>query len=222
MPRKSVQERSDAPVATIPARGPAFDGIALKPISGLMPYARNARLHDESQLTSLEQSFREFGWTMPVLVDETGGVIAGHARLIIAERLGFDVAPVLTATGWDEGRRRAYILADNKLTERGGWDWELVAAELKDIRDLGTPLDLTGFEDFETEPLLAADWKPPEKPEATDKPHSATDAKQITVTSEQYETIMGAVQRVRDQNGNARMSEGKALEMIAGEYAGRD
>src|SRR4051794_39758984 len=107
----------------IHASGPAFAFVEAVPLTSLIPYKRNARLHDRKQLDDLKRSMQEYGWTIPVLADEKGGVIAGHARLLVAAELGYTTAPVLTAKGWDNAKKKAYILADNKLTERGGWDW---------------------------------------------------------------------------------------------------
>jgi ParB-like chromosome segregation protein Spo0J len=203
---------------TAKTHGPAFAPIERREIATLKPYERNARLHDEQQLLDLRASMVEFGWTIPVLIDEDGGVLAGHARIQVGAELGYTDAPVIVAAGWTEAQKRAYILADNKLTERGGWNWEMVAAELKDIRDMGVDLALTGFEAHEFEPLLEADWRTAATDDggkADDSPHGATDAHAITVTSEQYEVIRRAVEKERERTGQPKMSEGKALEMIA-------
>src|SRR5215831_18374202 len=104
------------------AQGPAFEGIEHRPIDRLIPYARNTRLHTPEQLADLRRSMVEYGWTIPVLVDEAGGIIAGHARVVVGADLHYAAAPVLVARGWSDAKKRAYVLADNKLTERGGWN----------------------------------------------------------------------------------------------------
>jgi hypothetical protein len=233
MPLKTVRRRSKtAPGAIAPdvgtlqppeishgllsADSPAFGAIEFRSIASLIPYARNARLHDAQQLADLKRSMSEFGWTIPVLVDEQDGIVAGHARVIVGAELGVDRVPVIVARGWTDAKKRAYILADNKLTERGGWNWELVAAELEDLRTLGVDLELTGFEAHEIEPLLGADWRTQEdEPGESDNPHTATDSHQITVTAEQYEVIQAAIEREREAAASPRMSDGKALERIA-------
>lgn len=198
--------------------GPAFAPVERRAVASLKPYDRNARLHDEAQLRDLKRSMLEFGWTNPILIDEADGILAGHARLLVGTDLGYQEAPVIVAAGWTEAQKRAYILADNKLTERGGWNWELVAAELKDIREMGVDLTLTGFEAHELEPLLEADWRRPAEEDSESPPHGSTDAHKITVTREQYETIAAAVERVRARTGKPKMSEGKALEEIAAAF----
>ena len=73
---------------------------------------------------------REWGWTIPVLIDEQGGIIAGHCRVMAAELNGYSEAPVMIARGWSEAKKRAYVLADNKLAMNAGWNEELLGVEL--------------------------------------------------------------------------------------------
>ena len=114
-------------------------------ISKLIPYARNARTHSDEQIGQIAASIKEWGWTTPVLVDEQGGIIAGHGRTLAAQKLGMIEVPVMVAKGWSEAKKRAYVLADNKLALNAGWDNEMLALELSEIKDLGFDLDLTGF-----------------------------------------------------------------------------
>ncbi len=89
-------------------------------ISRLVPYARNARTHSDAQVAQIAASIREWGWTTPILVDEAGGLIAGHGRVMAARQLGITEVPVVVARGWSEAQKRAYILADNKLALNAG------------------------------------------------------------------------------------------------------
>ncbi len=114
-------------------------------VSRLIPYARNARTHSDAQVAQIAASIKEWGWTTPVLVDEQGGIIAGHGRTMAANLLGMADVPVVVATGWSEAKKRAYVIADNKLALNAGWDNELLRLELGEIGDLGFDLDLTGF-----------------------------------------------------------------------------
>ena len=114
-------------------------------IDRLVPYARNARTHSDDQVAQIAASIKEWGWTTPVLVDTDGGIIAGHGRTMAARRLGMTEVPVIVADGWSEAKKRAYVLADNKLSLNAGWDNELLALELAEIGELGFDLDLTGF-----------------------------------------------------------------------------
>src|SRR5215212_8317072 len=124
-------------------------------VERLIPYARNARTHDEAQVAQLASSIREWGWTVPVLVDEQGTIIAGHGRVMAARKLGITEVPVMVARGWSEAQKRAYIIADNKLALNAGWDEELLRVELADLRGMGADLALIGFGEEEIASLLA-------------------------------------------------------------------
>ena len=98
------------------------DRVERWPIERLVPSARNARTHSEAQVEQIAASIREWGWTNPVLVDESGTIIAGHGRVLGARKLRIKEVPVMVAIGWTEAQKRAYLIADNKLTLNGGWD----------------------------------------------------------------------------------------------------
>jgi DNA modification methylase len=110
-----------------------------------VPYARNARTHSPEQVDQIAASIREWGWTTPVLVDEAGGIIAGHGRVLAAKKLGIDEVPVMIAAGWSEAQKRAYVLADNKLALNAGWDNDLLKVEIGDLQALNFDLGLAGF-----------------------------------------------------------------------------
>ena len=118
-------------------------------ISKLIPYARNARTHSDEQVGQIAASIKEWGWTTPVLVDEQGGIIAGHGRTLAAQKLGITEVPVMVAKGWGDAKKRAYVLADNKLALNAGWDNEMLALELEEIAELGFDLNLIGFDPSE-------------------------------------------------------------------------
>ena len=124
-------------------------------IDKLIPYARNARTHSEAQVNQIAASIKEWGWTTPVLVDEQGGIIAGHGRTLAAQKLKMTEVPVMVAKGWSDAKKRAYIIADNKLAQNADWDNEMLALELSELGDLGFDLDLTGFAADEIADLLS-------------------------------------------------------------------
>ncbi len=124
-------------------------------VDRLVPYARNARTYSDTQIAQIAASVREWGWTVPVLVDEAGTLIAGHGRVLAARQLGLAEIPVTVATGWSEAQKRAYTIADNKLALNAGWDAELLRVELSDLRNMGTDLGLIGFNDAEIVDLFA-------------------------------------------------------------------
>lgn len=110
-----------------------------------MPYARNPKQHPPEQIELIKASMREFSWTIPILVDEDDMIIAGHGRVMAGGELGMTEVPVIVARGWSEAQKRAYVIADNRLTELGGWDRDLLKLELAEIAALKFDLALTGF-----------------------------------------------------------------------------
>jgi DNA modification methylase len=106
-------------------------------------------------VAQIAASIREWGWTTPVLVDEAGGIIAGHGRVMAARTLGIAEVPVMVARGWTDAQKKAYVLADNKLALNAGWDDALLRVELEDLKFQGFDLGLTGFADLELAALLA-------------------------------------------------------------------
>ncbi len=131
------------------------DKIVRRKVASLVPYARNARTHSEEQVAQIAASIREFGWTVPVLLDEADGIIAGHGRILAARKLGIDEVPCMVAVGWSDAQRRAYVIADNKLALNAGWDEALLGLELGELRDAGFDLQLTGFDGEELDLLLS-------------------------------------------------------------------
>lgn len=116
------------------------------PIDKLIPYARNARTHTEEQIKKIQSSIREFGFINPVLIDGEFNIIAGHGRVEAAKREEFAELPCLFVEDLTEAQKRAYILADNRLALDAGWDQEMLAIEIDELRDLGFDLELTGFD----------------------------------------------------------------------------
>ena len=114
-------------------------------IDRLIPYSRNSRTHSDEQIGQIAASIKEWGWTTPVLVDEDGSIIAGHGRTLAAQRLKMTEVPVIVAKGWSDAKKRAYVIADNKLALNAGWDNEMLRVELAELDAAGFDLELTGF-----------------------------------------------------------------------------
>jgi len=117
----------------------------------LIPYARNAKKHDAAQVAQIAGSIREFGFNNPVLIDSENGIIAGHGRVLAAQKLGLESVPCLRLDHLSETQKQAYILADNRLAEvGGGWDMEMLRVERSALADVDFDLDSIGFgEDFD-------------------------------------------------------------------------
>jgi ParB-like chromosome segregation protein Spo0J len=119
----------------------------------LIPYARNTRTHSDSQISQIAGSIREFGFTNPILIDADNGIIAGHGRVMAANKLGLDTVPCIRLDHLNDNQRRAYIIADNKLALNAGWDDEMLSLELEELVDLNFDITLLGFDDFELNDL---------------------------------------------------------------------
>ena len=124
------------------------------PVEKLIPYARNARTHSDEQVAQIAASIAEFGWSNPILAGSDGIIIAGHARLLAARKLGITEVPVIVLDHLTETKRRALVLADNRLALNAGWDEDMLRVELESIHDDGFDLELVGFTDEEIEELL--------------------------------------------------------------------
>jgi ParB-like chromosome segregation protein Spo0J len=122
--------------------------------TALIPYARNSRTHSEAQVAQIAGSIREFGFTNPVLIDAENGIIAGHGRIMAAQKLGLAEVPCIRLDHLTETQRKAYIIADNKLALNSGWDETMLGLELADLRELDFDLDLLGFDGDEIEAAL--------------------------------------------------------------------
>jgi ParB-like chromosome segregation protein Spo0J len=125
--------------------------ITYQKTGDLVPYARNSRTHSEEQVGQIAASITEFGFTNPVLVDEENTIIAGHGRIMAAQKLGLGEVPTITLPGLTESQRKAYIIADNRLALNAGWDDEMLRLEIADLKKADFDLDLLGFEDEELE-----------------------------------------------------------------------
>jgi len=127
--------------------------IVYKSVKELVPYARNSRTHSDEQVAQIMASIKEFGFTNPVLTDGDNGIIAGHGRVMASQRLGMDEVPTIELSHLTEAQKKAYIIADNKLSLNGGWDEEMLAIEMQELHDIGYDLDLVGFTPEELEEM---------------------------------------------------------------------
>ncbi len=130
---------------------PELRMVAVDP---LIPYARNARTHNDAQVAQIAASIAEYGWTNPILTDGERGVIAGHGRLMAARKLGLKEVPVIELAHLTPEQKKAYILADNRIAENAGWDQELLKLELAELQAADYDLSIMGFTDEEIDDLL--------------------------------------------------------------------
>jgi site-specific DNA-methyltransferase (adenine-specific) len=123
----------------------------------LIPYAKNSRTHSEIQVGQIAASIKEWGFTNPIIIDEDNGIIAGHGRLMAAQKLGLKDVPCVQVTGWSDAQKKAYVIADNKLALNAGWDDDMLRLELEDLQDMDFDVELLGFNADELDALLNDD-----------------------------------------------------------------
>ena len=143
--------------------------IIFKQVSELKPYERNARTHSPKQIRQIADSLTAYGFINPVIIDSKGTILAGHGRVEAAKLLGMEAVPTICIDHLSEDQIRAYILADNRLAEKSGWDKSILATELEYLLTIESEIEITttGFEYAEVEQLIA---KPDEQVPDDDVP----------------------------------------------------
>jgi hypothetical protein len=136
-----------------------------RPTHSLRPYARNARTHSPKQIKQIARSIERFGFNNPLLIDDEDQIIAGHGRLLAAKQLNMKTVPCVRLSHLTEDDKKAYVIADNRLAEKSGWDNEILAIELQHLVDIGIDVDLTGFEPAETDLIIEGIGEESEQPE---------------------------------------------------------
>ena len=187
---------------------PDFPDYKTMAVDSLIPYARNSRTHSDEQVAQIAASIKEFGFLNPIIVDGDSGIIAGHGRVLAAQKLGMKSLPCIEASHLTGAQRKAYVIADNKLALNAGWDDELLRVELDELGELGFDLELTGFSLDEIE-ALQVDPEPEE---------GLTDEDAVPEAPEQPVTVEGDVWVL----GNHRLMCGDstsidALEKLCGD-----
>jgi len=122
-----------------------FPDYKMVSVDSLIPYARNSRTHSDEQVAQIAASIREFGFLNPIIVDGENGIIAGHGRVLAAQKLKIDQLPCIEANHLTEAQRKAYVIADNKLALNAGWDNELLRIELDELKGLGFDVEIIGW-----------------------------------------------------------------------------
>jgi len=136
-----------------------------RPTLALKPYSNNARTHSPKQIKQIARSIERFGFNNPVLIDDDNQIIAGHGRVEAAKQLKMKTVPCVRLSHLSDADKRAYVLADNRLAEKSGWDNEVLAIELQHLVDVGFDVDLTGFEPAETDLIIEGIGDESDQPE---------------------------------------------------------
>lgn len=196
---------------------------SIQKVSDLIPYVNNSRTHSDEQVNQVASSIKEFGFTSPVLIDESGGIIAGHGRVMAAKKLGMDELPCITLEGLTEAQRKAYIIADNQLPLNAGWDLDTLRLEVETLQELDFDLDLLGFDDDVIEKLLDIDAELPELPDGDRDPFQQ---KTFTLHDEQAAMIDDAMKKAKSDpridTGLNENSNGNAIAWICEQFLGDD
>jgi ParB-like chromosome segregation protein Spo0J len=193
-------------------------------VDSLIPYARNSRTHSTEQVAQIAASIKEFGFTNPILTDGENGVIAGHGRILAAQKLGLAEVPTIELSHLTKTQRQAYIIADNKLALNAGWDDEMLRLEFAELDGAGFDLDLTGFSLDEIGALDfgGEDAELDGMPELASGDKAPYQQKTFTLHDEQAAIVDDAVTLARtnplSDTGLNENSNGNALALICGQW----
>ena len=184
------------------------------PVSDLKEYEKNSRTHSDDQVAKIAASVEEFGFTNPILIDESNGVIAGHGRLQAAKRINRGAVPCIRLAHLSESQKRAYVIADNKIAESGGWDDEMLKMEIMELAQDDYDLKLTGFDEAGLDSILAISEEVMEavqkKRDHKETGHSQQDTvRQVILiyTSDEYPRVMEAMREYAEEHGLSSNTE---------------
>ena len=191
-------------------------------VSDLIPYARNSRTHSDVQVNKIASSIKEFGFLNPVLIDKDNGIIAGHGRVMAAQKLGLKEVPVLQIGHLSDTQKRAYIIADNRLALDAGWDDEMLRVEFAELADMGFDLELTGFSLDEIAGMDFDEGEEVGMPGLPDGDKEPFQQKTFTLHDEQAAIVDDAVTLARTNplvdTGLNENSNGNALALICQQW----
>lgn len=183
--------------------------------SDLVPYARNARKHSEQQVAQIAASIKEFGFNVPVLIDKDNGIIAGHGRVLAAQKLGMEQVPTIALDHLTENQKKAYILIDNKLALNSEWDEDMLKIELEGLADVDFNMKDLGFSEAELGTFSAEEIGMPELPEGDKQPFQQMT---FTLHDEQAASVSEAIAKAKSAgHGSSEVNEnsnGNALAFI--------
>ena len=185
----------------------------------LIPYINNSRTHSDEQVAQVAASINEFGFTNPVLVDDAGGVIAGHGRILAARKLGLKDVPAIVLEGLTDAQKKAYVIADNQLALNSGWDLDTLRLEVETLQEMDFDLVLLGFDAIVLDKLLDIDCELPDLPDGDRDPFQQ---KTFTLHDEQAQTIDDAILKAKTSplidTGLNENSNGNAIAWICEQW----
>jgi ParB-like chromosome segregation protein Spo0J len=177
-------------------------------VNKLIPYAKNSRTHSDQQVAQIAASIKEFGFRNPILVDGLG-IIAGHGRLLAAQKLGLEKIPAIDCSDMTPSQKKAYIIADNKLALNAGWDNELLKLEIGDLQNENFNIDVLGFDISELNFTAEVDYgildEEDVSQQLSDMANGVRKAIQIEFEPEHYDEAFELVKFWRDEKAYVGM-----------------
>lgn len=173
--------------------------IEIVAVEDLIPYAGNARTHSPEQIDQIAASIRAFEFVNPILIRDDNTLIAGHGRLLAAQKLGMESVSCIRLDHLSEAEARQLTLADNKIALGSGWDEEMLRAEIDSLRDLDSNLDVTGFSGEELDKLLDDVLGPEEPPEEKPKNRIEFDGNVIPLTAQEAQEFSSLIAEYGDE-----------------------
>ena len=193
--------------------------VEYKNIKYLIPYCNNSRTHSDEQVLQIASSIKEFGFTNPVLIDDQGGIIAGHGRIMAAQKLKMDEVPTITLSDLSEAQKKAYIIADNSLSLNAAWDVDLLRVEVEQLQEFDFDLTLLGFAGDVLEKLLDINAEMPDLPDGDKDPFQQ---KTFTLHDEQASILDDAIAKAKHSpiadTGLNDNSNGNAITLICEQW----
>ena len=193
--------------------------VEYKNIKELIPYCNNSRTHSDDQVLQIASSIKEFGFTNPVLIDGQGGIIAGHGRIMAAQKLKMDEVPTITLSDLSEAQKKAYIIADNSLSLNAAWDVDLLRVEVEQLQEFDFDLTLLGFAGDVLEKLLDINAEMPDLPDGDKDPFQQ---KTFTLHDEQASILDDAIAKAKHSpiadTGLNDNSNGNAITLICEQW----
>ncbi|AOF53702.1 hypothetical protein BKG91_03440 [Rodentibacter caecimuris] len=188
-------------------------------IRDLIPYVNNSRTHSDNQVNQIVASIKEFGFCNPILIDEDNGIIAGHGRLLAAQKLNLESVPAVRLVGLTKAQRKAYIIADNQLALNAGWDLDMLRVEVEQLSELDFNLSLIGFENDVLDKLLDIGAEMPVLPDGGKDPFQR---KTFTLHDEQAQVVDDAILKAKTSplidTGLNENSNGNAIAYICEQW----
>jgi hypothetical protein len=155
--------------------------VLLAKVADLVPYAQNSRIHSDTQIAQIAASIDEFGWTNPILINESNGIIAGHGRVLAAKKLGLKEVPSIRLIGLSADQQKALVIADNKIAINAGWDDGLLSQQLLELADVGFDLNSIGFGTDELNEIIGDVYEPVYNPTYENKSVNGNDVERASV-----------------------------------------